>query len=167
MMQCRKLFTTLVLWPHAQSQWCQRRHFRRVDIIPVNFLVFYGASRFGSLRVLLIRCDSCHQYTSYICVFHRLWVMWARASEAINPMKGWGVERRYDNSERPAVIMVFMKRWNSVQTKSVAPGKINSLALRRDPCLSWGYSKHTKTLLLFFISQEWGNEVHRLLVIIN
>lgn len=135
------------------------------------FLVFYGASLLGSLGGLLIRCDSCHRHTSYICVFHRLWVIWARASEAINPMKERGGERQYDNSERPAVIMVFMKRWNSVQTKSVAPGKINSLALRRDPCLSWGYSKHTKTLLLFFfffpISQEWGNEVHRLLVIIN
>lgn len=71
------------------------------------------------------------------------------ATEAINPIREWGGEKQYDNSERPAVIMVFMKRWNRVQTKSVAPGKINSLALRHDPCPSWGYSKHTKTLLLF------------------
>lgn len=88
-------------------------------------------------------------------------------TKATSPTREWGGKKQYDNSECPAVIMVFMKRWNWVQTKSVAAGKINSLALLRDPCLSWGYSKHTKTLQFFFISQEWGNEVHRLLVIIN
>lgn len=32
------------------------------------------------------------------------------ATEAVNPIRERGGERQYDNSERPAVIMVFMKR---------------------------------------------------------
>ena len=32
------------------------------------------------------------------------------ATEAINPIREKGGEKQYDNSERPAVIMVFMKR---------------------------------------------------------
>lgn len=31
-------------------------------------------------------------------------------TEAVNPIRERGGERQYDNSERPAVIMVFMKR---------------------------------------------------------
>lgn len=83
------------------------------------------------------------------------------ATGAISPVREWGQEKQYDNSECTAVIMVFMKRWNWVQTKSVAPGKINSLALRCDPDCLEGTANIPKLCCFFHQSgvREWSASI--------